>query len=591
MSATVEGFDRSKSESDICDDLVSSSVVVDKSSLSTTTSDLSHGDSSLATWSGKSTSSKDMIEEPVLLTDTEVASPVAKEMQQMESEVFPFGKAQESLVGDLSCREEADQAEGAVFTIASFRTDSVTEDLQSLTITEAGDSTTAEILSPDSFSETHIKTLVLDDPSDVPEQSSTSADLSKTFSANLEPGGLSKLSEAAVSPALPLPNVSSAYVCHKDEQTLASNASDQRTSHGERKPCDLSIKSHDDLATAGKDDLPDDRNIAFVPSDVQGQNDAAGSLDLSESGKRRVPIKSLDPLQVLDEIIDETNPEELLAAALAEINRAIDSFASKASALPQAVQGSCVAQNLQGDIAEPLLRSHQVPLSFNEPLSSSGQVASIPPNAVVNVPSSDILPFPHPPDELRDSTDIATSPTDFPEPPEELDPSILVPLYVGPTPPPTPLPSEDFPPPPEDLQPPSSPFHFFSETVVPASSDSSVKASTDEQTFTPVSLAEHKMAPVVSTRSTTSFQSSASNVSVDRPCPDNVTGNKPPSTLVCHDTLEEAAPESQLGPNTLAGVTDVLRVCHLLPDSVSVDKAKPRPPPVMKKPPKPKGGQ
>lgn len=599
MSATVEGFDRSKSESDICDDLVSSSAAVDKSSLSTTTSDLSHGDSSLATWSGKSSSSKDMIDEPVLLTDTEVASPMAKETQQMETEVFPFCKTPDSLnlPGELSARD------GAVFTIATFSTDNVNEDSQSLTITEAGDSTAAEFLASDSSSETHLKTLVLADASDSPEQNLTPDDSLQTFS-----DALSKLSEADVSPMLPLPKVSSASVCYKgkDEQTLdafAFAASEQIMSEGDRKQYDLSIKGRDDVATARKDELLEDRNIVFVHSDVQFQNYETGALDLSEFGQQRVPIKSLDPLQVLDEVIDYTDPEELLAAALAEINRTIDSFTSKASILPQVVQGSCVAQNLRGDITEPLSLIHQVPLSSDEPISTSGKVARVPPHAVVSVPSSDILPppmedillscNPQPHGELRDLTTMSISLTDFPELPGELDPSQsdLVPLYVGQTPPSSPPSSEDFPPPPEDLQPLSSSFHFFAEMVASASSDSSTKASTDEQTLGPVSLAEHKMVPIVRTRSPTSCQFSASNVSGSLPCPDKVSGGEPPVTLLRHDKLEEPALECHPGPDTPAAATDVPHVCHPHPDTVLVDKAKPKPPPVMKKPPKPKGGQ
>lgn len=72
---TTECLDRSKSESDICDELASSSAAVGQSG-SSTTSDLSRGDGSLATWSGKSSSSKEILDEAVLLTDSEAASPV-----------------------------------------------------------------------------------------------------------------------------------------------------------------------------------------------------------------------------------------------------------------------------------------------------------------------------------------------------------------------------------------------------------------------------------------------------------------------------------------------------------------------------------
>lgn len=72
---TTECLDRSKSESDICDELASSSAAVGQSG-SSTTSDLSRGDGSLATWSGKSSSSKEILDEAVLLTDSETASPV-----------------------------------------------------------------------------------------------------------------------------------------------------------------------------------------------------------------------------------------------------------------------------------------------------------------------------------------------------------------------------------------------------------------------------------------------------------------------------------------------------------------------------------
>lgn len=71
----TECLDRSKSESDICDELASSSAAVGQSG-SSTTSDLSRGDGSLATWSGKSSSSKEILDEAVLLTDSEAASPI-----------------------------------------------------------------------------------------------------------------------------------------------------------------------------------------------------------------------------------------------------------------------------------------------------------------------------------------------------------------------------------------------------------------------------------------------------------------------------------------------------------------------------------
>lgn len=574
VSATVEGFDRSKSESDICDDLVSSSVVVDKSSLSTTTSDLSHGDSSLATWSGKSSSSKDMIDEPVLLlTDTEVASPSAKETGKTEGEVFPFCKAQESasLCEELSAGEAT---EGVVFTIASFYTDDVNEDSQSLTITEAGESAAmAEILAAGSSSKTQAKTLVTDDSIDTSGQKFMPADCLKTVSVNLESSALSQQSEAAVSPVFPSPKEPSVCVVYKDEPALAADA--------DRKQCDMPIRCLDDVAAAAasKDELPEDGDIALLPSDAQVQNDATGALGRSEFGQQTVPIKSLDPLQILDEIIDFTDPDELLAAALAEMNRTIDSLNSIA------LGSSHALQNLQGDTIEPL--PHIVPLSPDDPLSSSSKVARVPPHAVVSLPSSDILPLP------MDNVLLSSGPLPPEEVPGELNPSqsVVVPLYVGQTPPSSFSPSEDFPPPPEDLQSLSSPFHFFSETVAPASSDSSTKAYTDEQTFSAVLLPEHKMAPVVSRKSPTSCQFSAVNVPVGLPCPDDISGILPPLTRSCPEQLEELPVESRPGPNTLAIASDVSQVCHQHPDMLSVDKAKPKPPPVMRKPPKPKGDQ